>query len=124
MTGVKGRRQRQLLRGHGEAGENEIARLADRERPVLLAQGVVEEAGEHVALLGRRSQTLVKAVLYCGVDHPVDAGDQHLGRHRDGARIGDDPLPRLVELKQDVDRDRAGDQRVGVIRSDPFRVVR
>ena len=83
----------------------------------------MEEAGEEVALFGRGPQPLVEPVLYFSVHDPVGAGDQELGRRGDRPRIGNDPRSSLAELEQDIDRDRSGDQQVGVIRGDAFRVV-
>ena len=81
------------------------------------------EAGQNVAFLDRRSQPFVEPVLRAVVHDPIGAGDQELRRHGDGARVGDHARGRLVEAEQDVDRDRAGDQRIGAIGGDALGIV-
>jgi hypothetical protein len=55
--------------------------------------------------------------------HPIRTRDQQLGRNGDGAGIGDDAFCRAIELQQDIDRDGARDQRVGIEGGDARRVV-
>ena len=98
------------------------ARL-DRHRAAELAEGVVIEARQDVAFLDRRSEPLVEPVLRAVVHDPVGARDQELGRHRDGARIRHYSVRRLVEAEQDVDRDRARDQRIGAVGGDALGIV-
>ena len=99
------------------------ARAADRDRAAELAEGVVVEARQDVALFRGRAQPLEEAMLRAVMHDPVGARDEQLGRHRDGARVRHHALGRLVEAEQDVDRDRPGDQRIGPERGDALRVV-
>ena len=91
------------------------ARLLDGAGAVALAEGVVEEARQDVAFLDRRAEILKEAMLRAVMHDEVGAGDEKLRRHDDRARIGNDALGRIVEREQDVDGDRAGDQRVRVV---------
>ena len=91
--------------------------LVDRDGAVALAERVVKEARQDVALLDRRAEPLEEAVLRLVMHDPVGAGDQELRRHRDGAGIGDDALGCVVEAEQDIDGDRPRDQRIGVDRT-------
>ena len=45
---------------------------------IAFAERVVEEAGQYVALLDRRAQPLVKAMLGCVTDDEVGAGNQQV----------------------------------------------
>ena len=107
--------QRRPVQRLGEALEDEAARLVDGARRGPLAERVVIEARQDVALLDRRAQPLEEAVLRAVMHHPVGARDQQLRRDRDGARVGHHALGGLVEAEQDVDGDRPRDQRIGVV---------
>ena len=120
-VGVEQRRRTGRL---GEPGEDEVAGLMHRDRPVLLAKRVVKEAGQHMTFLDRRSEPLEEPVLRPRMDHPVGARDQQLRRHGDRPRVGHDALGSLVQLQQDVRGDRPGDQRVGIVGADALRIVR
>ena len=81
------------------------------------------EALQQMLLLHRRAQAIVEIVLWLMLHHPVGAGDQYLGRHGNGSRIGHHPFGRLVEAQQNVHRDGPGDQWVVVETGLPFRIV-
>ena len=89
-----------------------------------LAQRVVEEPGQDVPLLVRGAEAVEERVLRPVVHHPVGAGDQELRRHGDRRASATIALRRVVEPEQDVDGDRARDQRVGVVGGDALRIVR
>ena len=82
------------------------------------------EARQHDALLARRAEPLVEAVLRAAMHDPVRAGNQQLRRHGDRRRVRDDPLRGVVQVEQHVDRDRPRDQRIGHVARDALGVVR
>ena len=88
----------------GSSGSAKRARMKRRAlstatAPLLLAERVVIEARQHVALLDRRSETLEEAMLRAVMHDQVGAGDQELRRDGDGAGVGDHALGRLVERR-------------------------
>ena len=98
---------------------DEVQRLS----PVALAQRVVEEAGQHMPLLGSAAEIDEEFVLRSMPHYPVAAGDKQLRRHGNSACIGDNARGMAVELDQDVGGDRPGDQRVHLERGDALRVM-
>ena len=84
----------------------------------------MQEAGEQVAFLDRRAKPLEEVVLRRALDDPVLFGDQQLQRQTDGLCVSNDPVGGVVEAEQNARRDRPGDQRILVIRTDTFRIVR
>ena len=112
------------LRRFGKTAQDEVARQIDRLLATGLAERVVVEAVEHVFFLDRRTEPIEESVLRAVMHHPVGAGNQQLRRHGNRLRIGDHAFGSIVKRQQDIDRNGAGNQRVGVIRYLPRRVVR
>jgi hypothetical protein len=112
----KGRRSRELP-------QDEVARLAERQMAVLLAQGVVIEAGEFVEFLVPGAQPGEKPPLRPLPHHEVGPGGQHLHRHLDGRGVGDHPLRGVEQVDQHVDGDGAADQGIGLVAGDARRIV-
>ena len=98
----------------GKAREDEATDLVQRLGPVPLAERIVEEAGQYMALLDRAAEIFEEAVLRGMAHDEIAAGNQKLRRHRDGAGIRHHAIGRLVELQQDVGCDGPGDQRIGL----------
>ena len=107
-----------------ELALDEIVNLAHRCSAVALAQRIVKKARQLDQLFGAAGQPLKELMLRFGVYHPVAARDQHLSRHVDGRSVGDHTIGSVVQAQQHVGRDRAGDQRVGVITCDAAGIVR
>lgn len=82
------------------------------------------EAFEHVILFHRRPEPLEKFVLGSVMHHPIGARDKQLDRKNNRLRIGHHALGGLVKTQQDVHRDGACDQRIGVIRLLAHRIMR
>ena len=76
-----------------------------------------------MALLDRRSETLEEAMLRAVMHDEIRSGDEELRRDGDGAGVSDHAIRSLVERQQDVDGDRARDQRIGVERLDALGIV-
>ena len=85
--------------GSAKRARMKLRALSTASARVLLAERVVIEARQHMALLDRRAETLEEAVLRAVVHHQVRAGNQELGRDGDGARVGDHAIGRLVERR-------------------------
>ena len=81
------------------------------------------EAGQDVTLLDRRSQPLEEPVLGAVMHDPVRARYQQLRRNADRARIGHNALARLIKREQNIDRDRPGNQRIGLEGGDALAIV-
>ncbi len=113
------RRRRCLELAHDKAPCRRHGRGA-----IALAQGVMVKAVQHDAFLDGRAQPLVERVLRRAVNHPVGTGNQQLRRHGDGRCIGHDALRRLIEVQQDIDGNRARDQRVLLVAGDAPGIVR
>ena len=61
---------------------DELANVRDGHRAIALAQSVVEEPRQPVALLDRRAQVFVEAVLRAAMHHKILTGDQQTGSAR------------------------------------------
>ena len=99
-----------------EALEHETPDMCHRLCAVAFAQCVVEEALEDVFFLDWRAQIGKEAMLRPVVHDPVRPRNEHLRRRGDRLRVIDDAPGGVVQAKQHVDRDRARDQRVVVVR--------
>ena len=113
-----------MLRGFGKTAQDEVARLGNGGLAIGLAECVVEEAVEQVFFLDWRSQALEKLVLRAMMYNPVGARDEQLCRDGDRLCVADHAIGRFVECEQDVDRNGAGNQRVGIKGLLPFGIVR
>lgn len=90
---------------------------------VALAEGVVEEPGQHMHLFAGAAQSFEKALLRAALDHKVGARHQQLRRHLNRLGVGHHAVGRLVQAQQHGHRDRPADQRVGQVRHHPLGVV-
>ncbi len=108
----------------GESREDERASFVDRESAIALAERVVKEAGQDVFFFDRTAKPLEERVLRRVVHDPVAARDQQLCRCRDRLCVGDHSIGGFIQPEQDVDCDRTGDERIGLVRGDALRVVR
>jgi hypothetical protein len=78
----------------------------------------VPKAVEHVQLLYRAAQVGVELLLGRLVHHFIRSGDKHLRGHLDGSGIGHHAGGGRVYIEQDIDRDGARDERVGLVGGD------
>ena len=109
--------------GSAKRARMKLRALSTARAPLLFAERVVIEARQHMALLDRRSETLEEAMLRPVMHDEIRSGDQELRRDGDGAGVSHHAIRRLVERQQDVDGDRARDQRIGVEGLDALGIV-
>ncbi len=67
-----------------------------------------------MTLFDRRSETFEETMLWPVMYDEIRTGNQELRRGGDRACVSHDAVRRLIERQQDVDGNRARDERIGV----------
>lgn len=100
--------------GSVELGQDEASCLGDRPGAIGLAERVMVETIEHMALLHAAAEIDEEFVLRAMPYDPVRAGNQKLRRDGDRAGVRDHACGVLVKFDKDVRCDRPRDQRIAL----------
>ncbi len=98
--------------------------LGNREVPVDLIEGVMEEARKRLHILAGIRQAVIEALLGRLTDDKIGSRREDQHRKGDGAGVVDETPARIVETEQDVHGDVSRDQGILVIGSLPVGIVR
>ena len=98
--------------------------LGKRQMAIFFAERVMKKSGENMVFLVGRTEFFIKLLDRLLVHHPIAARYQELRGRGNRCGIFDQPFRSLIQLQQDIDCNRPGDQRVALIGGDARRVVR
>jgi hypothetical protein len=106
-----------------EPAQQERTHAGKRNGAVALAQRIVIELRKHVAFLDAGAEAVEERMLRAVLHDPVRAGNEKLCGHHDRRGVRHDALRNVVEAEQHANRNRARDERIGIVACDPVRIA-